>query len=52
MKVDMMTPLIDKVYIDEASPVHSIMRFQVPDEVQEISAVDESLLLVTVTWKN
>ena len=52
MKVDIMTPLIEKALINEASPVHSIIRFKVPDDVQEITAVEDSLLLVTVTWKN
>ena len=47
-----MTPLIAEAHLDEASPVHSYMRFTVIDGVQEIAAVDESLLLVTVTWKN
>jgi hypothetical protein len=47
-----MTPLITKVDIYEASPVHSYILATVPDDVQEIAAVDDSLLLVTVTWKN
>jgi hypothetical protein len=52
MNVDIMNPLIAEAHIDEASPVHSIIRFKVPDDVQEITAVENSLLLVTVTWKN
>ena len=50
--VEKMSPLIWEARIFEASPVHCYIKFTIQDKVQEISAVDDSILLVTVSWKN
>jgi hypothetical protein len=52
IKVETLSPLLVNARLLEASPVHAYLRFFVRDDVQEIAAVENSISIATVTWKN
>ena len=52
IKVEYLTPMITSHYLNEASATHSVLTLWVRDDVDEISATNDSVPLVQVSWKN